>query len=474
LFVRRSSNALQGLERRREAMENLRFREVACCLAVICLCGGLSREAHALQNYANHPELAQAMQFDPETNGCDVKKADRAKAEYHYLRYLEDVNDSFQRARVYCQLGAMYAVTYNREKGEQKDRVKARAYYRKVLENEPNRIARPTIVARNMLTTLDHPGWMDRVKARVEFYKWVSSFDEKTVKEKWLPHWKRPASKPGATEASEQTGPVRIWRAGDPNVPTPGELLGTVRALEDYKESAIYNAIYDALAMEAPEQGLAYILEQLPKDAKERAMVEKEMKNLSNRVIDEGLRDVLNTLAPDPQVVRRSQARLADDVNGVPREDPNRLLHEITTAKRRFIPHMAYAKQQGLDPVLDLKTGQRVPILEANDLDDEQALARVNDLKQGDLAWADMLLAVRKARVIPRKQEGAAKLQAMPGEYVSRYKLPDSVPLPYTLTVRNAEGVHYLVKIIAVQEMGIEVLYRRLSSEELSHYVGSP
>jgi hypothetical protein len=456
-------------------MRNLKSREVAYWFAVICLCGSFPREAYGLQNYANHPELAKAMQFDPETNGCDMKKADRAKAEYHYLRYLEDVNDSFQRARVYCQLGAMYAVTYNRQKGEQKDRAKARAYYRKVLENEPNRIGRPTIVARNMLTTLDNPDWMNRVKARVEFYKWVSSLDEKAIKEKWLPHWKRPTLQAGVTETSEQGGAVRIWRAGDPNVPTPDEVLATLRSLEDYKESAIYNAIYDALAMDAPEEGLTYILEQLPKGAKERPMVEKEMKNLSNRVVDEGLRDVLDTFPPDPQVVRRSQTQSVADVNGIPREDPNHLLQEITTVRRRFLPHMAHARRQGLDPVLDLKTGRRVRVIGANDLYDEQAFAQLNTLKQGDLAWADMLLVVRRgARVIPTKPEGTAKLECLPGKYVNRYKLPNAVSLPYTLIIRNAEGIHYLVKIIEMQEKGIEVLYRRLSPEEIARYVGAP
>jgi hypothetical protein len=94
---------------------------------VICL---VSRAGRALVNYSKHPDLAKAMESDPQTNGGDMAKADRAIAAYRYLKYLKDVNDSFQKAHVYCQLGALYAVSFNKEKGEDLDCEKARRWRR--------------------------------------------------------------------------------------------------------------------------------------------------------------------------------------------------------------------------------------------------------------------------------------------------------------------------------------------------------
>ena len=83
---------------------------ITCAVLSLMYFPVFSQNAFALRNYNNNPDLAKAMEFDLEMNGGDIKKADRSKAEFHYLRYLEEIqdpNESFQRARVYCQLGAM-------------------------------------------------------------------------------------------------------------------------------------------------------------------------------------------------------------------------------------------------------------------------------------------------------------------------------------------------------------------------------
>lgn len=133
------------------------------------------------------------------------------------------------------------------------------------------------------------------------------------------------------------------------------------------------------------------------------------------------------------------------------------------------------APEQGLTYILDLKTGRRVRPAGPNDLDGEQAFARLNDLRQGDLAWAGVLVTGRKARVIPRnKDQAARRVQSVPGESVGRYKLPDSGSLPHTMVIRSAGGSHYLVTIVAIQEMGIEVQYRRLLPEKIPGYLETP
>ena len=145
----------------------------------------------SLCNYDNHPALAKALEYDFE-GGADYEKADHLLAEKYYLEYLEDVNESFQRARVYDHLGAIFATAINPKKGEKPDLDKARYYFKKVLENEPERIDYATIRARTMLASLKSTTTLksttkERVKARIEVYKWLLSLDGNKIRKLWLP-----------------------------------------------------------------------------------------------------------------------------------------------------------------------------------------------------------------------------------------------------------------------------------------------
>ena len=235
---------------------------ITCAVLSLMYFPVFSQNAFALRNYNNNPDLAKAMEFDLEMNGGDIKKADRSKAEFHYLRYLEEIqdpNESFQRARVYCQLGAMYAVSFNREKDEEMDIDKAREYYKKVLDNEPSRIDRPTIMARMAFIGSEDPkSMMVRIKDRVEFFKWIASFDDNKIRKLLLPLTTNPK---------------------DQSAHTTTQMIGIKNAIESLKEVEISNSIGDALAMEVPEEGLLYIMEHLPADAPEIKRVVKVIKS---------------------------------------------------------------------------------------------------------------------------------------------------------------------------------------------------
>lgn len=152
-------------------------------LSCLCCCafGSLS-----LRNYDNDPNMAKAMEYDLGENHHDYEKADRAMAEKYYLEYLKNVQESFQKARVYAHLGALYATGFDVRKGEKADYSKARYYFHKVLELEPTRIARPTIQARTMLASIDKFG-SDRVRADMDVYEWLRSIDEEKMNKLWLP-----------------------------------------------------------------------------------------------------------------------------------------------------------------------------------------------------------------------------------------------------------------------------------------------
>ena len=148
-----------------------------CC----CAYGGLS-----LRNYSDDANMAKAMEYDLGVYPCDYNTADRAKAERYYLEYLKDVNESFQKARVYAHIGASYAVGFDIRKGEKADYNKARYYFRKVLELEPERIDFVTIQGRTMLASM-HESTAERVKARMDVYEWLRTIDAQKIRRLWLP-----------------------------------------------------------------------------------------------------------------------------------------------------------------------------------------------------------------------------------------------------------------------------------------------
>jgi hypothetical protein len=222
-------------------------KSVTLALTAMVLC--LSSQAgYGLVNYTNHPDLAKAMEYDAEAEGCVTGKADRAVAERYYLKYLKDVNDSFQRAHVYCRLGVLYSVVSSPDKGEEPNDVKAIYYYRKVLEAEPERISLTTMTARSMLVALDHKPGMDHIKAAMDFYRWLQSWDEAKVRRWWLPL--RPAEGPGDSD-----------------------IRATMLALTRYKECDVTHAAEDALSQPVPEEGVAYICGQLPTGSPELKLV---------------------------------------------------------------------------------------------------------------------------------------------------------------------------------------------------------
>lgn len=148
-------------------------------LSLLCCC-----VVAEIKNYENDPNMAKAMEYD--LGFCDYNEADRVKAEKYYLEYLKDVNESFQKARVYAHIGALYATGFDIRKGEKADYDKARYYFRKVLELEPNRIDWATIQARTMLASMEESR-ESRIRARMDVYEWLSGIDAEKIRRLWLP-----------------------------------------------------------------------------------------------------------------------------------------------------------------------------------------------------------------------------------------------------------------------------------------------
>lgn len=427
---------------------------VLCTLAV---------DSRALINYSNNPDLAQAMQFDPETNGGNRTKADRAQAERHYLRYLQDANDSFQKAHVYCQLGALYAVSFTREKGEEPNYVKARQYYKKVLEFEPQRLGRPTMVARSMLVGFEHPPGMERIKAEMEFYTWLASWDEAKIGKLWLPEWKpgtrRPALPAWIKDANEAVAAQVRAHFDEEKQPSESDVRGTLNALVDYKEVAILNAATDAARLPKPEEGFQYIRAHMAPDAPEQQALNKIIRRANQRAVDEAAQAELNSLPLDPR---------KQDVNAVFLRDlnmgagaPDRPI------RRRFIPEIKFAAPRKMPFLLHLKSGVRSGAAGQETMSDAQLYEVLAQTRQGDLAWDGRFLTMRGARLFSAREEVGRPLQYASTPSGGAYELPRPLVPPYTLYAFDWEGTYYLIKVIRTVPDGVDIFYRALAPTEV-------
>jgi hypothetical protein len=428
---------------------------------VLCMLAGSSR---GLMNYSNNPDLAQAMQFDPETNRVGMRTADRAKAEYYYLKYLEQEKEPFQRARVYCQLGALYAVTFNREKGEEPNDAKARQYYKKVLELEPQRIGRPTMTARGMLIGLDHPPGMERVKAGMELYQWFASWDEAKIREQWLPLWKpgtrRPVL-PAVIKDLDEAAAAKVHAFfEEEKQPSELEVRVTFRALKDDMECVVCNAAYDAASMSNPEEGFQYIREHLPPAAPERKELEEIARSITQWAVDEAAQEVLNSFFP---AVARSE-----DANAVGVRPPDMGgAGPEWGVRRRFIPHLKAAAQQPIPFILDLNTGTKVTVGEPNATGAAQVYELLTKAQGGDLAWDGRFLTIGAVRLLPAREEAARPFKSASAPYGGTYELPKDVHPPYALVACDRQGTHYLIKVFRILPGGVDLFYRPLAPEEV-------
>ena len=190
-------------------------------------------------NYENDPDLAKALEYDLELNGGDLEKGNRALAEEYYLAYLKKATDSFQKARVYAQLGALYANAINPKLGEKPDYEKSIMYFEKVLEMEPERIGRPTICAR-MMRVSPLLSKKERFFARMDSYKWLRSFNDNNIKSLWLP------LTPKNTE------------------PTKNQLYKTAKIFAGLKKASETNMISDTKFLPDRELLLCKIIERFP------------------------------------------------------------------------------------------------------------------------------------------------------------------------------------------------------------------
>jgi len=294
---------------------DIRFR-TGLGAAVILLCAGGICLAVSVVNYDNDPNLENAKQydltidplrflradgtFDRESYEAYTAKANRELAETHYLLYLQDVNDSFQRAAVYARLGEIFSGIADPRVAPTLDRNKARIYFRKTLEAEPQRIGMATLQARGFFAT-DPNTDEERFASYMDYYQWLLSIDEKQLKENWLPT-RPPLPHPGIEMVEARRMLVEQLRAKRPPRPRSageggeGGMLGLIKG---QAETTAHNLVFEA-------RGRMAFDPQTHQTSRGRAVQYLTM--LVDRF-------------PDTSAAKRAQAELAKIASG--REDPN-------------------------------------------------------------------------------------------------------------------------------------------------------
>ncbi len=439
----------------------------------VMIAGFLISFASGIVNYDNDPDLAVALKYDFEMNGGEAKIADRALAEKYYLAYLTKNPDveSFQKARIYAQLGALYAVAMNRQRGEKRDREKARQYFEKVLECEPERIEYMTLRARNMLVDLRTKAGFDRLKAGLEYYEFLdnlSKLDKESIQKLWLP--KCPVSEIDEeiledNQGESKTDITKIKKASGKAHESfyESEISGLSDFINTSKHNLVRNATdCDAAVMDSPIEGLTYILEHLPDDAPERAIVEDAINRLVDLTVDEELQNILDSFISDYQEELRKK-NILDADNGYD------LQKERFAVKSRFIPHFDFAVKNRLPFIFDLASGKSIymAVKDKLNIDKEQLSSDLVAMGNGDLIWNGDPLTTRNAQLFSAAMEEKRPLEWITGNYGGNYKLPEKVDLPYTLLASNKEGRHYLIRIAKISPEGITILYREISTSEM-------
>lgn len=181
---------------------------IVLILFLICFSNCFGANGQYIVNYDNNEDLNMAMQYDltiessffNDENGMPdsdkyqkcLNKVNFTLAEKHYLQYLEKITDKFQRARVYAKLGRLNAGLVNNKVVEtgKVDDVKAREYYLKAIEQDPNAIA-PVLLDARAGATVIYDNIDKSFEAKLDYLEYLYGLDRETVKDNYLP------SKPG-------------------------------------------------------------------------------------------------------------------------------------------------------------------------------------------------------------------------------------------------------------------------------------
>ena len=429
-------------------MNNVEFRKMffaAVCIFVILSATAFSERP--IVNYDKHPDLVKAMEYDltmdmtrfikPDGTIDDklfdsyVKKADQKLAEKHYLAYLEDVNEPFQRARVYSKLGSLYLGTVSQHvtPRNKKNLSKALEYYKKVLEEVPDAISIVTVSARGAMTMDPELSSEESFYALMDYYEWLASIDEEKVKENWLPLW------PGSPNA----------------VLSDKAAKNMTNFCQGHKETMAINLVLDAVdfGRNGNIQYLLELMDKFPEGTAKEYLAKRLSEIISGDITTEHLKNM-----------QSAEKGINRGVNKIKSEKINKF----------FIPTRSIARKHDKPFVFDLKD-EKLIMVSLDKENNQQMNKKLTDLGKGDIAWDGSLVTFRDANALTVVRELKRPLETTKGKWINSYKLPAKVKLPYSALIKTKERENYLIAIYEIQKDGIWILYKDLDPDKVKYYL---
>jgi hypothetical protein len=410
-------------------------------------------------NYDNHPDLEKAKEydltignerfertdgsFDRELYKSYVAKASRELAEQHYLAYLQDVDESFQRAAVYARLGDLFNGITDAHVATTIDRGKARMYYRKALEAEPKRVGWATLHARGFFAT-DANTDEQRFASYMDYYQWLLSIDEKKLKENWLPT--RPAREVTPPRQEDEMHRKRRERFEQSGAKSPARPrasgAGFLGDIKEQAEVTAYNLVHNA-------KGRMGIDPQTHQWSQGRAIQHLIM---------------LVERFPGTSVAERAKAELARLASDVADEALSVLEDDLNAYWRTaFLP--TASRVDANEPyILDL-VGCRF-LLPPGRLHTEETFTWLAQQRGDHLAWDGAFVMPTGSRLAVAPPTMPGTLNVVTDQWSVGYELPKGAVFPYHLWLIAKSGRRYVLRVTAVRPEGVKFYYRTVTNKE--------
>lgn len=406
-------------------------------------------------NYDNHSALAKAKEYDltmdlkklykPDGSfdmvlyDSYVARADRALAEKYYLEYLKDVNESFQRAAVCARLGEMFSGSVSHHVATTWDRSKARMYYGKALEAEPERIGWPTLQARGFFAT-DANSPEAQLESYMDYYEWLLSLDEKKLREKALPT-RPPRTIPPAKKLDPMRKRFEEQMRTMPRPKTAGG--GFLEFIKGQADVTAHNLVHRATGRMAYDPMTRMW-------SRDRAV--KYLLVLAERF-------------PGTSAAERAKAKLAETTAEI--ADDMLALFENELDDRwdlAFIPAVQHAVARGEPFFFDLKAGKLAPT--PRHLHSEQAYTHLK--KQGGdyLAWDGSLITLPDDQILAVRATSPGLVGENRRQWSISYGISEEMLFPYDLWFITEDGQKYLLRLAGVRPEGIHLFYRTVTDKE--------
>jgi tetratricopeptide (TPR) repeat protein len=444
---------------------------------VILLCAGrVSFGLVDVVNYDNHPELEKAKTYDLTLENSRFRRADgsfdlelyeayrdkgnRELAEQHYLAYLQDVTDSFQRAAVYARLGDLFSGITDAHVATTTNTSKARVYYRKALEAEPERIGWATLHARGFFAG-DASTNEQRFASYMDYYQWLLSIDEKTLKEKALPT--RPARK--ITPAQQEDEAIKKMRERFKTM-TPQEEEAYRKMRERFKARTPTRPKTSGGGFLEDIKGQAEVTAyNLVNEAAGRMAIDPQTHMPSQGLAIQHLMMLIERF-PGTSAARRARTELARTTTDLADEVLAALEKDLDANWRMaFIPTASRADAN--EPyILDLVRCRL--LLPPGRLHTEETFAYLTRQQGDHLAWDGAFVVPNGSQLAVAHPPSPLALNVVRDQSSASYELPKGVVLPCHLWLSAKSGQKYLLRVIAVKPEGVSFFYRSATEEELA------